>query len=78
MNLAKLIAGKKFGLLINLCSMADTSQHGSGTRFVNTKGGVHLEIKRTTSSSGNMRCHICTISDSQMNIMDRQLQAVQY
>ena len=76
MDLTKFIAGNKFGLLIDLRSMADTTLHGNGTRLVNTKDGVHLEIERTTSGSKNVHCHIYTISDSQMNIMDRQLQAV--
>ena len=78
MDLTKFIAGNKFGLLIDLRSMADATLHGNGTRLVNTKDGVHLEIERTTSGSENIHCHIYTISDSQMNIMDRQLQAVQY
>ena len=78
MDLTKFIAGNKFGLLIDLRSMADTTLHGNGTRLVNTKDGVHLEIERTTSGSENVHCHIYTISDSQINIMDRQLQAVQY
>ena len=76
MDLTKFIAGKRFGLLIDLRSMADTTLHGNGTRLVNTKDGVHLEIERTNSGSKNVHCHIYTISDSQMNIMDRQLQAV--
>ena len=42
MNLTKLIAGNKFGLLIDLRSIADTTLHGNGTRLVNTKDGVHL------------------------------------
>ena len=78
MDLTKFIAGNKFGLLIDLRSMADTTLHGNGTRLVNTKGGVHLEIERTTSGSGNVHCHIYTISDSQTNIINRQLQVVQY
>ena len=74
MNLTRYIAGNKFGLLIDLRSMADTSLHGNGVRLVNTKDGIHLEIKRETSGSENVHCHIYTISDSQMNIIDRQLQ----
>ena len=71
MNLTKYLTGDKFGLLIDLRSMADTALHGNGQR-------LHLEIERKTSGSGNLHCHIYTISDSQMNIMDKQLQAVQY
>ena len=80
MDLTKFIAGNKFSLLIDLRSMANTTFHGNGTtcRLVNTKDGTHLEIERTASGSSNLQCHIYTISDSQVNIMDRQLQAVQY
>ena len=78
MNLTKYLTDNKFGLFIDLRSMADTSMHGTGQRLVNTKDGVHLDIERNTTGSGKAKCHIFTISDSQMNIMERQLQAVQY
>ena len=58
--------------------MADATLQGNGTRLVNTKDGVHLEIERTTSGSENVHCHIFTISDSQMYIIGKQLQSVQY
>ena len=77
MNLTKYLHNK-FGLWIDLRSMADTTLHGNGQRLVNTQDGVQLEIERTASGSGNTHCHIFTISDSQMNIMGRQLVDVQY
>ena len=78
MTLTKYLAGNKFGLWIDLRSMADTTLHGNGQRLVNTQDGVQLEIERTASGSGNTNCHVFTISDSQMNIMKRQLLDVQY
>ena len=78
MTLAKYLAGNKFGLWIDLRSMADTTLHGNGQRLVNTQDGVQLEIERTASGSGNTSCHIFTISDSQLNIIERQLDSVQY
>ena len=78
MNLTKYLTGNKFGLFIDLRSMADTTLHGNGQRLVNTQDGVQLEIERTASVSGNTNCHIFTISDSQMNIMEGQLESVQY
>ena len=78
MNLTKYLAGNKFGPFIDLRSMADTTLHGNGRRLVNTQDGVTLEIERTASGSGNTHCHLFTISDSQMNIMGRQLESVQY
>ena len=78
MNLSKYLTDNKFSLLIDLRSMADTSLHGNGVRLVNTKDGIHLEIERVATGSGNVKCHIYTISDAQMNIMERQLQSVQY
>ena len=78
MTLAKYLAGNKFGLWIDLRSMADTTMHGNGQRLVNRQDGVQLEIERTASGSGILNCYIFTVSDSQMNIMDQQLESVQY
>ena len=78
MNLTKYLTGNKFGLWIDLRSMADTTLHGNGQQLVNTQDGVQLEIERTASGSGNTNCHIFTIPDSQLNIMGRQLESVQY
>ena len=78
MNLTKYLTGNKFGLWIDLRSMADTNLHGNGQRLVNTQDGVQLEIERTASGSGTTNCYIFTISETQMNIMGRQLESVQY
>ena len=78
MTLAKYLTANKFCLWIDLRSMADTTMHGNGQRLVNTQDGVQLEIERTASDSGTTNCYIFTVSDSQMNIMDRQLASVQY
>ena len=78
MNLTKYLIGNKFGLFIDLLSMADTTLHGNGQRLVNTHDGVQLEIERNASGSGDTNCHIFTISDSQMNIMGRQLESIQH
>ena len=42
MNLTKYLTGNKFGLWIDLRSMADTTLHGNGQRLVNTQDGVQL------------------------------------
>ena len=78
MTLTKYLTANKFGLWIDLRSMADTTMHGNGQRLVNTQDGVQLEIKRTASGSGTTNCYIFTVSDSQMNIMGQQLESVQY
>ena len=78
MNATKFYTENKFGLMIDLCSMSDHSMHGSGTRLVNTKDGVQLELEKNASGSGNVNCHIYVISDAQMNIIGRQLESVQY
>lgn len=78
MDLTKFYKEDKFGLFIDLRSMADTKMHGSDVRLVNTKDTVFLEFKRKISGSENLKCHIFTISDSQMNIIDRQLHSVQH
>ena len=78
MTLAKYLTNNKFGLWIDLRSMADTTMHGNGQRLVNTQNGVQLEIDLNPSGSNNTNCHIFTVSDSQMNIMGQQLESVQY
>ena len=78
MTLAEYLTANKFGLWIDLRSMADTTMHGNGERMVNTQDGVQLAIDRKASGSGTTNCHIFTISDSQMNIMGQQLESVQY
>ena len=77
MTLQKYYAEDKFGLLIDLRSMASQEMHGSGTRLVNTTDGVQLEIKRTTGK-GPFKCHVFVISDAQFNIQNRQLDSVMY
>ena len=78
MNMKKFYTDNKFGLLIDLRSMASQEIHGSGTRLVNTTDGVQLEVERKTSGSNNVNCHVFVISDSQFNIMDKQLHSVSY
>ena len=75
--MTKYLADNRFGLLIDLRSMEDTSLHGNGVHLVNTKDGIHLEIERAASGSGKVKCHVYTISDAQMNIMARQFNDVQ-
>ena len=71
-------AQKMFGFFLDLRSMAGVNMHGSGQRLVNSENGVQIALTRTTSGSGNVRCHIFSISDAQLNIMDRQLVDIQY
>ena len=78
MNLTKFYTGNKFGLLIDLRSMADQALHGSGTRLVNTKDGVQLKLELDASGSGEVKCHVFVISDPQMKILRQQLESVQY
>ena len=46
MTLQKFYTDDKFGLLIDLRSMASQEMHGSGTRLVDSDGGIQLEIER--------------------------------
>ena len=78
MTLEKFFAKNKFGLLIDLRSMASQEMHGSGTRLVNTTDGVQLEIERDRKGTGTVNCHVFVISDSQFNIIGKQLKSVQY
>ena len=78
MTLEKFYTGNKFGLLIDLRSMASQEMHGSGTRLVNTTDGVQLEIERDLKGTKTVNCHVFVISDSQFNIKGNQLESVQY
>ena len=78
MNLQKFYTDNKFGLLIDLRSMADQKMHGSGTNIVNSTDGVQLEIERKNTGSGDVNCHVYIISDTQFNIMNQKLESVQY
>ena len=78
MTLQKFYTENKFGLLIDLRSMASQEMHGSGTRLVNTTDGVQLEIERDAKGSGTVNCHVFVIADSQFNIMHRQMQSLQF
>ena len=78
MTLQKFYTGNKFGLLIDLRSMASQEMHGSGTRLVNTTDGVQLEIERDGKGTGTVNCHVFVISDSQFNIIAKQFESVQY
>ena len=77
MNLKLFLAGNRFGLLIDLRSMADRSMHGSGIRLANTNDGVQLELERKASGSGNINCQVFVISDALMPIQENQLQFIQ-
>ena len=77
MNLKMYLSGDRFGLLIDLRSMADRNMHGSGTRLVDTSSGVHLALERK-AGSGNMDSQVFTISDSQFNILGNRLESVQF
>ena len=67
-----------YGFFLDLRSMAGFNMHGSGQRLVNSENEVQIALTRTTSGSGTVRCHIFSISDAQLNIMDRQLLDIQY
>ena len=77
MNLQKFYTDDKFGLLIDLRSMASQEMHGSGARLVNSTDGVQLEIERDAKGSGTVNCHVFLIADSQFNIMERQMLPLQ-
>ena len=78
MTLEKFYTKNKFRLLVDLRSMASQEMHGSGTKLVNTTDGVQLEIERDDKGSGKVNCHVFVISDSQFNIMNKQLYSVEY
>ena len=77
MNPTKFYTINNFGLLIDLHSVADQAMHSSGTHLAYTKNGVQLEIEQNSSLKDAV-CHVFVISDSQFNIIYKQLESVQY
>jgi len=73
MNLKLFLSGDKFGLLHGRPDNARSS-----TCLVNTTDGIQLELERTGTSSGNLNCQFFVVSDSQFNILERQVQAVEF
>lgn len=78
MDATKFYTGNKFGLFIDLRSTRDGKMNGSGLRLVNTKDGVQLEIQRTGSGSGSLKCHIFILADAQFKILNNELEFVMY
>ena len=78
MTLKKFYTDNKFGLLVDLRTMASQEMHGSGTRLINTTDGIQLEIDRDAKGTKTVNCHVFVISDSQFNVLERQLKDVQY
>ena len=78
MNTTKFYTADKFALFNDLHFVSNHGKHGTGLQLVNTKNGVHLDIKRTPSGSGSIKCHIFIIADAQFDILNKELGSVQY
>lgn len=78
MTMRKFYTDNKFGLLVDLRSMASQEMHGSGTRLVNTTDGVQLQITRDKEGTGKINCHVYIISDAQFSIQNKQKVEVMY
>ena len=69
---------KRFCLWIDLRTFHDNDIHGNGLHLNNTRDGVKLEIKRKTSGSGDIACHIFVVADALMEIMNSNLHSIKY
>ena len=94
MTLAKYLTGNKFGLWIDLRSMADTTMHGNGqrlTRSIEPQDGHHKLQLEISDSQGQPQAQSVQLGATQtapyssspsqtpqMNIMGQQLESVQY
>ena len=68
----------KFVLSIDLRTHSDNNSHGSGLALRDTRVGVKLEIRRTTGGSGNITCHMFTVADALMEILNSSLRSIMY
>ena len=78
MNATDVYARDRFSLFINRRRMRDIDLHGSGLRLVNMKEGVQLAINIKALGSVNVKCHIFILSDTQLSIINRELESVTY
>ncbi len=76
MNIEKFYGGKYFGLWIDFRTTPDNSIHGNGTRLQNSKDGIQLSFKKTSEVAYQM--NVFLVSDAQINIMNKQVQSIQY
>ena len=68
----------KFALWVDLRTYQDKELHGSGLMLNSTKDGVKLELKRTTSGSGNINCHVFVVADAVMEVENADLKSIFY
>ena len=68
----------KFALWVDLRTYQDKELHGSGLMLNSTKDGVKLELKRTTSGSGNINCHVFVVADAVMEVENADLKTIFY
>ena len=71
-------ADNKFALWIDLRTHPDNDIHGGGFPLNNTRDGVKIEIRRQSSGSGNITCHMFLIADAVMEIMNSNLHSIKY
>ena len=67
----------KFALVIDLRTHPDNEKTGQGRRLISTQNGVLLEIKKR-AHIGSLRCYLFIVSDGLVNLMDNDLQSIQY
>jgi hypothetical protein len=65
-----------FVLVIDLRSTQDDTT-GGGKKIVNTQSGVLLEIKKRATTA-DVQCNIFVVSDSLLNLANRDLSSIQY
>ena len=67
----------KFVLVIDLRSNPDRQKTGHGKHIMNTQNGILLEIKKRVHT-GTLRCYIFVVSDGLVNMINNNLQSIQY
>ena len=67
----------RFALVVDLRSHPDNEKTGQGKRIMNTQNGVLLEIKKR-AHTGVLKCHIFVVSDGLVNMVNNDLQSIQY
>ena len=66
-----------FALVVDLRTINDDFVYGDGKKIVNTQSGIQLEIKKKAITA-NVKCHIFVLSDGLLNILNEDLDSIQF
>ena len=67
----------QFALVVDIRTLNDSNVTGTGRKLVNTQSGILLEIKKR-GTTANVMCEMFVLSDGLLNVVNRDLERIQY